>query len=157
MPLDNTTGNGSSIINNLGPMVYADTGAPYPFSGYSVTFGDPMIYTGTDGRRIVQLGSYTNPTRLKGLELPLATVKKWLKVEHDLEDDLITKLIAGAKDTAGGYLGRDFATGDVPASVEIDVLNIIAYRFENRGDEIDTLLPPIALPGLKQYRLLPGL
>lgn len=156
MPLDNS-GTESSIINNLGTMVYADTGETYTQTGYSVTFGDPMIYTGTDGRQIVPLSSYTQPTRLQGLELPLATVKKWLKVEHDLEDDLITRLTAAAKEQAGAYLNRDFSPGNVPASIETDVLNIIAYRFEHRGDEVENVLPPIALPGLRQHRLLPGL
>lgn len=147
-----------SLINTLGPMRYADSGEPYLYNSYSVTLGDPMIYTGVDGRRVVPASEFLPMTsNLKNLDLTLEEVKRWLKIEHDLEDQFLLELIPAAKEQAGGFVNRDWTAEAYPHSVRVDVLNIIAYRFEHRGDETSGELPPIPLPGLKKYRLLPGL
>ena len=147
-----------SLINTLGPMRYADTGEVYPYRSYSVTLADPMIYVGVDGRRVVPSHEFVpRPSNLKGLEITLQQAKEWLKVEHDLDDLFLSMLIPAAKEQAGGFLNRDWDPGEYPDSVRVDVLNIIAYRYEHRGDETSGELPPIPLPGLKKYRLLPGL
>lgn len=157
MPLSEN-GN-TSLINALGPMRYADTGERYPYNSYSVTLGDPMLYVGTDGRRIIPASEFVPmQSELKNLTITLEEAKQWLKVEHAMEDLLITNLIEAAKEEAGGFLNRDWEAGKYPASVRVDVLNIIAYRFEHRGDDAEwDNLPPIPLPGLNRYRLLPGL
>lgn len=147
-----------SLINTLGPMRYADTGEPYLYNGYSVTLADPMIYTGVDGRRVVPASEFLPMTsNLKHLELSLEEVKEWLKVEHDHDNQFILELIDAAKEQAGGFVNRDWTAGGYPSSVRVDVKNIVAYRYEHRGDETSGELPPIPLPGLKKYRLLPGL
>lgn len=156
MPLSD---NGNmSILHTLGPMRYADTGEPYLYNSYSVTLADPMVYTGVDGRRVVPASDFIPmSSNLTNLEISLEDAKRWLKLEHDLEDPFLADLIPAAKEQAGGFLNRDWTAGSYPHSVRVDVLNIIAYRFEHRGDETSGELPPIPLPGLKKYRLLPGL
>lgn len=147
-----------SIINQLGPMRYIDTGEPYLYNSYSVTLADPMEYVGVDGRRIVPATDFVpRASTLKGLDLSLEAVKAWLKVEHNEDDLFLSMLIPAAKEQAGGYLNRDWVAGEYPSSVRVDVLNIIAYRYEHRGDETSGTLPPIPLPGLNRFRLLPGL
>lgn len=148
----------ASFINTLGPMRYADTGERYPYDRYRVTLGDPMLYEGVDGRRIVPSSEFIPlDSKLEGLDINLEDVKRWLKVEHDMDDDFLRLITESAKEQAGGYLNRDWVRNDYPNSVRVDVLNIIAYRYEHRGDETSGELPPIPLPGLKRYRLLPGL
>lgn len=93
---------------------------------------------------------------LLAANLTLAEVKAFLKVEHALDDSLITLLTEAAIDEAGNYLNRDFEPGELPAAVKLDILRLIAWRFENMGDTTAGL-PPIPFNGFNQYRLLPGL
>lgn len=158
---DQNDGAASELIDGIGSLRYLDTSEPFT-GDYRVVFDDPVrYYSIADGRELVPLyatyqsqANYTG--KLANFTLDIQEVKRWLKVQHDLETDFIQALTDAAIDQAGGYLNRDWPAGSYPAGIKVDILNMIAYRFENRGD-ISGGMPPIPLPALNQYRLLPGL
>lgn len=85
--------------------------------------------------------------------IPLEDVKEYLKVEHELENKLIGRLTSAAIDTARQRTNRDFET--VPAAVELAILKIIAFWYENRS-EYNTI-PEEAEEIFKLYYRWPGL
>lgn len=93
---------------------------------------------------------------LSNFTIALDEVKNYLRVENNLDDLLIGDFTAAAIEEAGNYLNRDWPAGEYPTAIKTDILTLIAWKYENRGD-MAAGLPPIPLTGLNQYRLLPGL
>lgn len=85
--------------------------------------------------------------------IPLADIKQYLKVEHDLEDSIIERISAAAIQKASQRVNRDF--DKVPADVELAIFKIIAYWYENRSDQNE--IPAEAEEILAPYYRFPGL
>ena len=85
--------------------------------------------------------------------LPLNQIKDYLKVEHDLEDPFIEKLISAAIEIAKIETNRSFI--DVPEAVHLGILKTIAYWYENRTELNE--IPTEAASLFHKYRRSPGL
>lgn len=66
--------------------------------------------------------------------LTLQEVKEYLRVEHNEEDDLITKLIMQVQDHAESYCRVKF-DDNAPEGVKLACLMYITHFYENRGNE----------------------
>lgn len=79
------------------------------------------------------------------LNLPLPTVKAYLRVDHDEEDNLLEELVKGATASADAYLNNPFTIDGVPEAIPDDVkawvLRRVAFLYENRVESlvIDTV------------------
>ena len=89
----------------------------------------------------------------EGYDITLAEAKNYLKVEHDLEDDLIEKMTAAAIQKAKQRTNREFS--EVPPDVDLAILKILAFWYENRSDQ--NKIPAEADDILKDYYRWPGL
>lgn len=97
-------------------------------------------------------------------ELTLLEVKSWVKVEHDLDDSILTNLKEVAVYEAYNYTHNDFeeeiegelVEKPIPFNVKLACLMFIAYLYENRGDEV-TQLPLNCMRLLNPYKKLVGL
>lgn len=80
------------------------------------------------------------------MPLTVEEIKTFLKVENDLENELLLQLRDTAYQKVEEFIGFDFTTykpnGDpldnpytVPATMHLAVKQIIAYLYEHRGDE----------------------
>ena len=85
--------------------------------------------------------------------LPIETVKSYLKVEHNMEDPFINKLIRAAIEVAKSETNRSFI--DVPEAVQLAILKTIAYWYENRTELNE--IPAEAASLFHKYRRSPGL
>lgn len=86
-------------------------------------------------------------------DLPLESVKSYLKVEHNLEDPFINKLKEAAIEIAKIETNRSFI--DVPEAVHLGILKVIAYWYENRTELNE--IPAEAASLFHKYRRSPGL
>lgn len=78
------------------------------------------------------------------INLNLEEIKTFLRVENNLEDDLIQSLQKAAKNEAESFLNTDFHEYDedgnlikeneAPEEVKTWILNRIAVLYENRGE-----------------------
>lgn len=67
------------------------------------------------------------------MELDLNNVKLYLKVEQDLEDDLILSLIETSQDMCENILRYPLAScQEVPEDIKQAILYGVAYLYENR-------------------------
>jgi uncharacterized phage protein (predicted DNA packaging) len=98
-------------------------------------------------------------------EIPLTKVKQWLKVEHDLENDLLEELKTLAINEAQNYMQNDFEEVDeqgelvlepIPFNIILACLMLIAHLYENRGEESEHL-PQQVYRLLTPYKKLVGL
>lgn len=88
----------------------------------------------------------------------LDDVKRYLRVIHDDDDDLLTRLIAGAQDEARQFLGVDAlpedestSDGDTPGSVLLAICCLVKSDYEC-GPEDASMLRQIAERKLMPYR-----
>lgn len=97
--------------------------------------------------------------------IALDEVKKWCKVEHALDDDILDNLKEFAIYEAYNFMQNDFEyTSDegelvlvpIPFHVKLACLMYIAYLYEHRGDE-PTDIPPNSMKLLQPYKRLVGL
>lgn len=135
---------------------YVDTGEIFRGKPASIQLGDPNKYWAPDGRRIVPPDDWGNTgVPLKdSLSLDLEDVKKYLRVEFDHDNRLIENLIASALEFVDHELNRRWEPGKVPAPIKIAVLQIIAWWYENRGDQDG--MPSFAEDVISRYRFIPG-
>jgi uncharacterized phage protein (predicted DNA packaging) len=79
--------------------------------------------------------------------LTLERVKEHLRIEHDLEDALITSYMGAAIDFAETFLGRKLDEfGELPAMIQAGILIHVALLYEAReGEFMEKNLPAIRL------------
>jgi hypothetical protein len=99
-------------------------------------------------------------------EIKLASIKSWLKIEHDLDDEILTTLRMVAVTEAFNFMQNDFehiddVTGElvlepIPLNIVMCTYMFVAYLYENRGDE-PTTMPLNCIRLLHAYKRLVGL
>jgi hypothetical protein len=90
-------------------------------------------------------------------EIPIATAKNYLRVDHNIDNDLIALLSAGAVEKVSDYLNRDDyeAIEDVPTLAKMAALRLVADWYDNR-DTITTRLTIGGGPGSTQKEIGEG-
>lgn len=97
--------------------------------------------------------------------ITLQEIKDWLKIEHNLDDILLSNLRAVAVVEAYNFMQNDFEEENdlgelvilpIPFVIKIACLMSIAYLYENRGNE-ETSLPLNSIRLLMPYKKLVGL
>lgn len=68
------------------------------------------------------------------ITLTLEEVKAFLHIDHDAEDVILQRMLAGAVNAAERYLNHDFGEDPVPEDVELWLLNRIARAYSRRGE-----------------------
>jgi hypothetical protein len=81
--------------------------------------------------------------------ITLDQIKAWLKIEHDLDNDILLNLKEVAINEAFNFMQNDFEievedTGElvnapIPFNIKTACLMFIAYLYENRGNENITM------------------
>lgn len=99
-------------------------------------------------------------------QITMDTIKSWIRVEHDLDNTMLSNLRFVAVNEAFNYTQNDFnhiddITGElvddpIPFNVVMACLMLIAYLYENRG-ESQTALPHNCMKLLNPYKKLVGL
>lgn len=97
-------------------------------------------------------------------QLTLDQIKMWLKVEHDLDNEILINLRDVSVYEAYNFMQNDFESeidGElvekpIPFNVKLSCLMFIAYLYENRGNEV-TQLPLNCMRLLTPYKKLVGL
>lgn len=99
-------------------------------------------------------------------QISLDLIKQWVKVEHDLDNEIFTSLREVAVNEAYNFTQYDFEhiDGDsgelvnepIPFNVKMACIMTIAYLYENRGDE-GSDLPLNCVRLLTPYKRLVGL
>lgn len=77
-------------------------------------------------------------------------ITNYLRVDPGQEDVTIAQMKAEAMDEAEGFLNTDFEGEEAPAAIKGWVLNRIAEKFENRGQE-----PEPNFSAIKRHRVFP--
>ena len=91
-----------------------------------------------------------------GYTIPIEDVKAFIKVENNLEDNIIRIMRDAAIEQARGRMNDGTAEiATVPASVTLAILQLILHKYENRDDP-DTI-PKKAEEVFQQYYRWPGL
>lgn len=104
-------------------------------------------------------------------QISLAKIKAWLKIEHDLEDEILTDLRVIAVNEAFNYTQNDFNHLDdngelvddpIPFNCVYACIMLIYFMYENRGEVLfdygsGTPLPVTYQVLLNPYRKLVGL
>jgi uncharacterized phage protein (predicted DNA packaging) len=90
-------------------------------------------------------------------EVDLDFVKGYLRVDHNVDDDLINTMIVAAKNFIQFYLNRKFDEfEEIPEEFTIALLAIVAHWYENRqiqsADSTQNELPYIFSDLLDLYR-----
>lgn len=97
--------------------------------------------------------------------ITIEQIKAWLKIEHDLENDILENLREFASYEAFNFTQNDFEelneSGElvekpIPFNVKLACLLLISYMYENRGDD-PTQLPFNVMKMLYPYKKLVGL
>lgn len=80
---------------------------------------------------------------LEQVVIPLDEMKRYLRVEHNADDDLITLLIESAKEHAEAYMNHDFTEVDSegvvrfltpPSSVKLACMRMVNSWYDYRDD-----------------------
>lgn len=146
----------SNFFRNTNFYFY-DTGERTEEKPQRFTLSDPIIYYSETGRKLIPEEERKDTgTQLKNIiVIELDEVKKFMKVEHDLDDDEIQELLYGAIDDVSQELNRGWVSElDIPASIRTAIKQTTLSRYENRGE---FTIPDSARDIIKRYRLSPGL
>jgi hypothetical protein len=104
-------------------------------------------------------------TELSPDQLTIDQIKLWLKIEHDLENDILENLREFASYEAFNFTQNDFEELDengelvekpIPFNVKLACLLLIAYMYENRGEQANAM-PINIVKMLYPYKKLVGL
>lgn len=80
---------------------------------------------------------------IEQLVITLGEMKSYLRIDHDADDELLTLLIATAKEQAQAYLNHDFTEIDeegivtyltVPSSIKLACMKMVNSWYEYRDD-----------------------
>lgn len=97
--------------------------------------------------------------------ISLDSMKRWLKIEHDLDNDILINLRAVAVNEAYNYIQNPFEEdrGDgvseekpIPFNIVMACLMFTAYLYENRGEQ-NIVMPLNCMRLLTPYKRLVGL
>jgi|tagenome__1003787_1003787.scaffolds.fasta_scaffold20919771_3 hypothetical protein len=97
--------------------------------------------------------------------ITIAQIKAWLKIEHDLENDILENLREFASYEAFNFIQNNFEELDengelvekpIPFNVKLACLLLISYMYENRGDEPNAM-PINIVKMLYPYKKMVGL
>lgn len=122
-----------------------------------VVMDDPIRFYDGEGRRIIPAKEWEGlPLGIKGMiDVTVEEAKKFMRLENNLEDELIQELIDGAIDDISAELNRGWPTADdIPVSIKTAIKQTVLYRYENRGDDN---IPDTALSIISRYKFIPGL
>lgn len=87
-------------------------------------------------------------TELSPDVITMAQIKAWLKIEHELDDDILKDLREFASYEAYNFTQNNFEETDdngelvlkpIPFNVKLACLSLIAYMYEHRGDDPNEL------------------
>lgn len=68
------------------------------------------------------------------MTVTLEEIKTFLYIDHDDEDVILQRMLAGAANTAEQYLNHDFGDKPVPEEVELWIINRVARQYKRRGE-----------------------
>ncbi len=68
------------------------------------------------------------------ITLTVDEVKLFLHIDHDAEDIVLQRMLAGAANAAEQYLNHDFGDKPVPEEVELWIINRVARQYKRRGE-----------------------
>ncbi len=68
------------------------------------------------------------------ITLTLDEVKLFLHIDHDAEDVVLQRMLAGAANAAEQYLNHDFGDKPIPEEVEMWIINRVARQYKRRGE-----------------------
>jgi hypothetical protein len=96
-------------------------------------------------------------------QITLIAIKQWLKIEHDLDNDILINLREVAVNEAYNFMQYGFedeTNGElvekpIPFNIIMACLIFIAFLYEHRGDEGITM-PVASMKMLYPYRRLVG-
>jgi Phage gp6-like head-tail connector protein len=97
--------------------------------------------------------------------ITIEQIKAWLKIEHDLENDILENLREFASYEAFNFIQNNFEELDengelvekpIPFNVKLACLLLISYMYENRGDEPNAM-PINIVKMLYPYKKMVGL
>jgi hypothetical protein len=97
--------------------------------------------------------------------ITIEQMKLWLKIEHDLENEILWNLREFASYEAFNFTQNDFEELDengelvekpIPFNVKLACLLLISYMYENRGND-PTQLPFNVMKMLYPYKKMVGL
>jgi uncharacterized phage protein (predicted DNA packaging) len=97
-------------------------------------------------------------------QITLDSMKRWLKIEHDLDNEILENLRAVAVNEAYNYTQEPFEyendNGElvekpIPFNIMMACLMFTAYLYENRG-ETNIVMPLTCLRLLTPYKRLVG-
>lgn len=97
-------------------------------------------------------------------QISIDSMKRWLKIEHDLDNEILENLRAVAVNEAYNYTQESFEyendNGElvekpIPFNIIMACLIFTAYLYENRGEN-DIVMPLNCLRMLTPYKRLVG-
>lgn len=97
-------------------------------------------------------------------QLTLDQIKMWLKIEHDMDNEILINLRDVSVYEAYNFMQNDFeeeiegelVEKPIPFNIKLACLMFIAYLYENRGNEL-TQLPLNCMRLITPYKKLVGL
>lgn len=81
--------------------------------------------------------------------MDLATVKSYLDVIHDADDDKLELLLEAAEDEALRFCNLDAFPSEIPASMEMGILLLVQANYQAQPSEIEILRKAA------EYKLMP--
>lgn len=106
-------------------------------------------------------------TELSPDVITMAEIKAWLKIEHDIDDDILENLREFASYEAFNFMQNNFEETNengelvnvpIPFNIKLACLLLIAHMYEHRGDDNNkNELPLNILKLLYPYKKLVGL
>lgn len=81
--------------------------------------------------------------------MDLATVKSYLDVIHDADDDKIELLLEAAEDEALRFCNLNSFPSEIPASMEMGILLLVQANYQAQPSEIEILRKAA------EYKLMP--
>lgn len=103
-------------------------------------------------------------TELSPDVITMASIKAWLKIEHDLDDDILENLREFASYEAFNFMQNNFEEENekgelvvlpIPFNVKLACLSLVAYMYEHRGDDPNEL-PMHVIKMLYPFKKLVG-
>jgi uncharacterized phage protein (predicted DNA packaging) len=88
-------------------------------------------------------------------DLDLASVKEYLRIDHDEDDNLLSTMLVAAKSFIQSYLNKKFSDfeleGNIPAEFTIACLTLVAHWYDKRelqAEKITVVELPFVFKGL---------